>query len=545
MTRRNRIILLSTSVLVAMLVLVGVVYAANVTIDTFNDVQASQYPDCGTVYPTEGNQVRMQDPPEAPSEACVIQPDAEVVTGANVLGVERDLVVTATSGTNAGLTVDESNDNELTVNSDANCRATAHVQWDGEDGDPHTLDRDGLKGKDLTDSGTNEGILIRCTGSDVESDLTVEVYSNTRVATYTVRVPGAIDTLVDMFMPFDDFNNDTTVFTSTGAVVLYVDGTLDDRLDITLDVFKATTVREYGDLPTDTYGARTLDAYHIPGTLRLGDAVDSEAIPNDSTDTKGDDSDDFDDEDGVVGNTTEWSAGSRGGTLVVKWEGCSGCYINGWIDWNSNGYFTDTVEGAPEHIINNENKSADDANGDPFTFDTPTSLTSTTPVTYFARFRICDTSTGCDDPGTTDMGGLGEIEDYLFEIYPTAVELSAFSASWQGGAVKVVWETALEHDTVGFNVWRSTSERGDYVQVNDDLIPSASPGSTWGGSYVFINQNVTPGTTYYYKLDELEVGGAHNWYGPVIAESPKRVLKIKPVPIKPQPIKPQPVNPRQ
>lgn len=78
----------------------------------------------------------------------------------------------------------------------------------------------------------------------------------------------------------------------------------------------------------------------------------------------------------------------------------------------------------------------------------------------------------------------------------------------------VTWETALEIDTVGFNLWRSTNVGSGYVQVNDTLIPAASPGGVWGGAYAFTDAGVTPGTTYYYKLEELEVGGARNWYGP-------------------------------
>jgi hypothetical protein len=35
-----------------------------------------------------------------------------------------------------------------------------------------------------------------------------------------------------------------------------------------------------------------------------------------------------------------------------------------------------------------------------------------------------------------------------------------------------------------------------------------------GGSYAFTDSDVTPGTTYYYKLEEIEIGGASNWYGP-------------------------------
>jgi subtilisin family serine protease len=97
---------------------------------------------------------------------------------------------------------------------------------------------------------------------------------------------------------------------------------------------------------------------------------------------------------------------------------------------------------------------------------------------------------------------------------PTAVTLSSFTATWDVDGVRVEWETAAEIDTVGFNVWRSESPDGGYVQVNDTLIPAESLGGVWGGAYSYIDSGVTPGAVYHYRLEELEVSGARNWYGP-------------------------------
>jgi hypothetical protein len=98
---------------------------------------------------------------------------------------------------------------------------------------------------------------------------------------------------------------------------------------------------------------------------------------------------------------------------------------------------------------------------------------------------------------------------------PTAVTLASFTAEWDGGEVLVAWETALEIDTVGFNLWRSTALDGEYERVNAALIPSASPGGVWGGSYAYADADVALGTTYYYKLEEVEIDGARDWYGPI------------------------------
>jgi hypothetical protein len=98
---------------------------------------------------------------------------------------------------------------------------------------------------------------------------------------------------------------------------------------------------------------------------------------------------------------------------------------------------------------------------------------------------------------------------------PTAVTLASFTAEWDGDRVEVAWETALEIDTVGFNLWRSTDPDGEYELVNSALVPAASPGGVMGEVYGYADAGVKPGMTYYYKLEEVEVGGARNWYGPV------------------------------
>jgi hypothetical protein len=98
---------------------------------------------------------------------------------------------------------------------------------------------------------------------------------------------------------------------------------------------------------------------------------------------------------------------------------------------------------------------------------------------------------------------------------PTVVTLVSFAAEWDGDTVVVEWETALEINTVGFNLWRGASPDGEYQQVNGVLIPAESLGGAEGGFYKIVDTDVTPGRTYYYKLEEIEVGGARNWYGSV------------------------------
>ena len=74
-------------------------------------------------------------------------------------------------------------------------------------------------------------------------------------------------------------------------------------------------------------------------------------------------------------------------------------------------------------------------------------------------------------------------------------------------AVVIAWETASEMDTAGFNLFRADQETGPFEPVNEGLIPGAADPIT-GGSYEFVDSNVTAGTSYYYQLEEVELSGA-------------------------------------
>lgn len=79
--------------------------------------------------------------------------------------------------------------------------------------------------------------------------------------------------------------------------------------------------------------------------------------------------------------------------------------------------------------------------------------------------------------------------------------------------VAVQWDTATEVNTAGFNIYRSTSPDGDFVQINaaEGLIPSE--GSAFSGaSYEFQDHDVAVNTTYYYLLEEVELNQTINRY---------------------------------
>ena len=71
--------------------------------------------------------------------------------------------------------------------------------------------------------------------------------------------------------------------------------------------------------------------------------------------------------------------------------------------------------------------------------------------------------------------------------------------------VNVSWNTETEIDTAGFYLYRSSSPDGEYTLVNKEgeLIPSQGNALS-GATYTFADENVVPGETYYYLIEEVE-----------------------------------------
>jgi len=117
------------------------------------------------------------------------------------------------------------------------------------------------------------------------------------------------------------------------------------------------------------------------------------------------------------------------------------------------------------------------------------------------------------------MGGNGE-------SCSTAITLTYFTAASNDGYVLVEWETATEIDNAGFNVWRSEAVEGEYVKLNETLIP-AQGDTTTGAYYSFTDTAVTGGVTYYYKLEDVDISGCSTFHGPAsVVLKPRFTLSL-------------------
>ncbi len=102
----------------------------------------------------------------------------------------------------------------------------------------------------------------------------------------------------------------------------------------------------------------------------------------------------------------------------------------------------------------------------------------------------------------------------LLALCALAIAAVAFSpraaaqqpAGRAGQPIVIRWSTETEVNTAGFNVYRALSEEGPWEKINPRLVPG-SPDPLRGGSYVFTDTNVIAGVTYWYELEEVELGG--------------------------------------
>lgn len=114
--------------------------------------------------------------------------------------------------------------------------------------------------------------------------------------------------------------------------------------------------------------------------------------------------------------------------------------------------------------------------------------------------------TACTERGTPRLSNTN----------PTLVGLADFQALAYEREVWLWWRTASEVGNAGFNLYRSENKNGPYTRLNDSLIPGLLYSVT-GKVYWYLDSDVFDGTTYYYKLEDVDCFGNKTQHGPVWA----------------------------
>ncbi len=274
---------------------------------------------------------------------------------------------------------------------------------------------------------------------------------------------------------------------------------------------------DYGDAPS-SYGAawHTANLTKNPPTtglynsyMYMGAVMDPEVANQASFDARGDDANqtgglEADDEDGVTFPTL--TPGQSAVIPVVVTLTAPGQFgaLNAWIDWDGDGDFADTGEQIATNTFVIGASTTVNINA-----TVPANAITSQPT--FARFRI-----GPPGASVTGAAPYGEVEDYQIQIGgQLSVLLAAFSAQAQADHVLVAWETTTEYSNTGFNLYRALEADGERTLLG--WVPSAMPGSAQGAAYSFQDFEVTPGQTYWYFLEDIDLNGATTLHGPASA----------------------------
>ncbi len=302
---------------------------------------------------------------------------------------------------------------------------------------------------------------------------------------------------------------DTKTSTGTWQLRIYDDAGGDtgalNSWSLTLCGAPTASAADYSDL-AGGYGV----AWHTgTGAVRLGGTADWDA---DTGFAAG--SDDSTDK-GVARNAFTATTGNVNLTVT----GGTG-YVTGWFDWNQDGDFGD----AGEQVFTNQTVSA----GSTVPVSFSTGGASVYDKTFNARFRVyaatqASAQTAAPEAAPQPLGGIadGEVEDYTWYFSPLAVELAGFSAEASAEGVTLAWETVSETDNAGFNVYRATGgsvgegPQQEWTQVNEMLIPAATPGSAQGNVYTWTDATATTPGTYWYMLEDVDLDGSTTQHEPV------------------------------
>ena len=86
------------------------------------------------------------------------------------------------------------------------------------------------------------------------------------------------------------------------------------------------------------------------------------------------------------------------------------------------------------------------------------------------------------------------------------VELSSFTAQRRSNKIILEWTTQSEVNHLGWNIYRSENRKGPFIKVNQSLIKAKGQAA----SYQYIDENITPGQTYFYYLEDSSIFGEHH-----------------------------------
>ncbi len=101
----------------------------------------------------------------------------------------------------------------------------------------------------------------------------------------------------------------------------------------------------------------------------------------------------------------------------------------------------------------------------------------------------------------TDIGNPGYKSNF-----PLPVSLSQFRAYTTAEGTLITWTTESELENAGFNILRSNTRNGEYIQINNKLVIGA--GTTGNKTqYTWTDTTTKPNVEYYYRIEDVSFKG--------------------------------------
>jgi len=133
---------------------------------------------------------------------------------------------------------------------------------------------------------------------------------------------------------------------------------------------------------------------------------------------------------------------------------------------------------------------------------------------YYAFFALDSSNT----PYIAYMDSSNSSKATVMKYNPsTYIELLSFRAKLEQDHARITWETAVEINNAGFQIWRSATQDGEYQKITGLLIPSQG-GSTFGARYEYHDFGIVPGTASWYKLQDIDHHGNSTFHGPIFIQ---------------------------
>jgi hypothetical protein len=129
-----------------------------------------------------------------------------------------------------------------------------------------------------------------------------------------------------------------------------------------------------------------------------------------------------------------------------------------------------------------------------------------------------------NDPESFCTLGFGEPGE-LYCDPPVPVALAGFKAEPTSEGILLRWEAGAGAGFDGFYVCRSAGGRdGDYLRLHEEAIAAGSSGAAYCS---YLDEDVTPGTLYYYKIEAVERDGGGVFFGPYPAVAVERTAAYR------------------